>query len=127
MLKEFKEFLMKGNVIDLAVAVVIGAAFAAIIAALVEGIINPIIAAIVGQPDITQVTTSIGSAELLTGQVIGAIINFVLVGLVLFLLVKAANKAMDARKKEPEEVEVVADPEEILLLREIRDSLSTRA
>jgi len=118
---------MKGNVIDLAVAVVIGAAFAAIITALVEGIINPIIAAIVGQPDITQVTTSIGSAELLTGQVIGAIINFVLVGLVLFLLVKAANKAMDARKKEPEEVEVVADPEEILLLREIRDSLSTRA
>ncbi|MEO2105899.1 MAG: large conductance mechanosensitive channel protein MscL [Actinomycetota bacterium] len=127
MLKEFKEFLMKGNVIDFAVAVVIGAAFAAIITALVEGIINPIIAAIVGQPDITQVTTSIGSAKLLTGQVIGAIINFVLVGLVLFLLVKAANKAMDARKKEPEEVEVVADPEEILLLREIRDSLSTRA
>ena len=118
---------MKGNVIDLAVAVVIGAAFAAIITALVEGIINPIIAAIVGQPDITEVTTKIGSAQLLTGQVLGAIINFVLVGLVLFMLVKAANKAMDARKKEPEEVEVVADPEEILLLREIRDSLSTRA
>lgn len=122
MIQEFKEFIMRGNVIDLAVAVVIGAAFAAIITALVEGIINPLIALIVGQPSITEVVVTISDTDFLVGALIGQIINFVLVGFVLFLVVKGANKAMEMRK-EPEDEGEPEVPEDVLLLRDIRDSL----
>ncbi|MEE8602117.1 large conductance mechanosensitive channel protein MscL [Euzebya tangerina] len=122
MLQEFREFIMRGNVIDLAVAVVIGAAFAAIITALVEGIINPLIALLVGQPSITDVVVTISDTDFLVGQLIGQIINFVLVGFVLFLVVKGANKAMEMRKQPEDEGEPEV-PEDVQLLRDIRDSL----
>ena len=124
MVQEFKEFLLRGNVIDLAVAVVIGAAFAAIIDALVVGIIGPLIALIVGQPDFSAWTTTIGGTEFGTGLVIQAVFSFVTVGLVLFFFIKAVNKAMESRK-EPENEGEAEVPEDVLVLREIRDALRT--
>lgn len=124
MAKEIKEFLLRGNVVDLAVAVVIGIAFAAIITAIVDGIIGPLIAAIVGQPNFTQWNTVIAGTEFGTGLVISAIINFVAVGLILFFMVKAVNRLMEARRDETtDEVTIEETPEDIVLLREIRDRL----
>lgn len=126
MINEFKEFLLRGNVIDLAVAVVIGAAFTAIVTAMVEGIINPLIALLVGEQKISDVVVNVSGTEFLVGQVIGAVINFVLVGLVLFVFVKAANVLMRARRDETtQEVPEEQTPEEIVLLRQIRDRLGT--
>ncbi len=124
MIEELKTFLLRGNVVDLAVAVVIGAAFAAIITAFVDGIIGPLIAAIVGQPDFAMWTTTVLGTEFGTGLVISAIINFVAVGLVLFFMVRGVNRLMAARRREDtDEVTVQETPEEIILLREIRDKL----
>ncbi|WP_370324844.1 large conductance mechanosensitive channel protein MscL [Euzebya sp.] len=125
MISELKAFLLRGNVIDLAVAVVIGTAFIAIVTAIVEGILNPLIALIVGANSIDEATFAISGTDFLYGRVIGATINFVLVGTILFFFVKAANRLMEARRREEtEEVTVDETPEEIVLLREIRDRLS---
>lgn len=125
MINELKAFLLRGNVIDLAVAVVIGTAFIAIVTALVEGIINPLIALLVGQPAVNDVVVTISGTEFFVGQVVGATINFVLVGVVLFFFVRSANSLMAARRDETtEEVTEEETPEEILLLRQIRDRLA---
>lgn len=128
MVKELKDFLMRGNVIDLAVAVVIGAAFTAVVNAFVEGIINPLVGLLPGVSDLTGVILEIGDADFLIGSVISATIQFVMVGIVLFFMIRAYNRLMDMRK-EDEAIEVVVEspPEEVMLLREIRDSLQTRA
>lgn len=129
MVSELKAFLLRGNVIDLAVAVVIGAAFTAIITAIVEGLINPLIALVIGQPDLSAVDLTIGDdPETATvfafGRVLGAMINFLLVGLVLFAAVRGTNRLVEARRDETTDVVTPAEtPEDILLLREIRDRL----
>lgn len=92
MLKEFKEFIMKGNVIDLAVAVVIGAAFSAVINALVEGIINPIIGALTAGIALDGLSVNILGVEMVYGVLLSAIIKFIIISFVLFLIVKANNK-----------------------------------
>ena len=100
MLKGFRDFVLRGNVIDLAVAVVIGAAFGTIVTALVDNIINPLIAAIVGKPDITQVGNfAINGANFSIGAVLQAILNFLFVAAaVYFVLVAPMNKlAVDAQ------------------------------
>ncbi len=128
MISELKAFLLRGNVIDLAVAVVIGAAFTAIVTALVDNIINPLIALIFGQPDLSGVAFTISDSTFGVGNVLNAVINFVLVGLVLFFVVKAANRMMEARRnEETDEVTVEETPEDIVLLREIRDAIRTNA
>ena len=92
----FKKFIMRGNVIDLAVAVVIGAAFTQVVNALVEGIINPVLAAIVGKPDFSDLTITIRDSQILYGTFITAIINFLLVAAAIyFMVVKPMNMAMD--------------------------------
>lgn len=101
MLKEFKEFIMKGNVIDLAVAVVIGAAFSAVINALVEGIINPIIGALTAGIALDGLSVNILGVEMVYGVLLSAIIKFIIISFVLFLIVKANNKF---KKEEPAEV-----------------------
>lgn len=118
MLKEFKEFAMKGNIVDLAVAVVIGGAFGKIITALTDSIISPLIALVLGKGGMSEVTLTIGKTIFPIGLLIQAIIDFVLVAFVLFLIVKAIN----AMKKK-EEAAPSAPPEDITLLREIRDAL----
>ena len=127
MLKEFKEFLMRGNVLDLAVAVIIGAAFKAIVDSLVKDIFEPIIAMVFKADSIAGVSVKIGSATLGVGAFAAAIINFVIVGFVLFMVVKGINAAQGLVKSGKEEVaEVAAEPKAEDYLREIRDLLANK-
>lgn len=124
MIKEFKEFIMRGNVLDLAVGVIIGAAFSAIVNSLVEDLISPIIVAMTSQASIEDLSVRVGTATLTYGSFIQAIIDFLIIALVLFLIIKAANKF---KRKNPElEVEEVEIPAAELYLKEIRDLLAAQ-
>ncbi|HEX2119168.1 MAG TPA: large conductance mechanosensitive channel protein MscL, partial [Acidimicrobiales bacterium] len=102
MLKEFKAFILRGNVVDLAVGVVIGAAFAAVVTALVEGIFTPLLA-IPGETNFGDLSFSIGGGEFRYGEVINAVISFlVIAAAVFFLVVKPVNALMARRKTEPD-------------------------
>jgi large conductance mechanosensitive channel len=122
MLKEFREFALKGSVIDFAVGLVIGAAFGAIVTSLVNDIIMPIIGVLLGGVDFATLSIQVGEASIMYGKFIQAIVNFLIIAWVLFLVIKAAN-----RMRKP-----VAPPEppgpsaEETLLTEIRDLLKTR-
>ena len=120
MIKELKEFLFKGNVLDLAVAVVFGGAFGAIVTSLVEDIIMPLIAALGGAPDFS----SIKLGPIMIGNFLNAVVNFLIVGVALFFFVKAAQKALPKKEAEPEP-EPEPDPQ-IVLLEEIRDLLKNK-
>ena len=128
LLKEFKEFLMRGNVVDLAVAVIIGAAFKAIVDSLVKDIFEPIIAMVFKADSIAGVSVQIGSATLGVGAFAAAVINFVIVGFVLFMVVKGMNAVQDLAKRGQEETskEVAPEPKAEYYLREIRDLLANK-
>jgi large conductance mechanosensitive channel len=101
MLKDFREFILRGNVVDLAVAVVVGAAFGAVVDALVADIITPIIAAIGGKPDFSALDFTINSSTFKYGDLINAIISFlVIAAAVFFVVVIPMNKLIALRKKE---------------------------
>jgi large conductance mechanosensitive channel len=122
--KEFKEFALKGNLVQTAVAFVMGVAFAAVITSLVEKVIMPIIGIIFGEPSFDQVMIlEINGSEILFGAFLQAVVVFTLTALALFLFVVKPYNAMSARYEKGEE-EPPATPEDIQLLREIRDSLS---
>lgn len=124
MMKEFKEFISRGNVMDMAVGIIIGGAFTAIVSSLVADIITPIIGMLMGGINFSELAVTVGSAQLTYGNFIQAIINFLLVAWVLFLIVKAMNKMKRKEEEKPAEPEAPAEPpEDIVLLREIRDSL----
>ena len=118
MLKEFKEFAMKGNIVDLAVAVIIGGAFGKIVTALTSSIIMPIIAMILGKGGVSELSFMVGNTVFPVGIFFQAVIDFILVAFVLFLIIKAMNSA-----KKKEEAAPAVIPEDITLLREIRDAL----
>jgi len=118
MLKEFRDFAMRGNIVDLAVAVIIGGAFGKIVTALTESIIMPIISAILGKGGVSELSFTIGRTVFPIGTFLQAVIDFVLIAFVLFLMIKAMNAA---KKKEVPAPPVT--PEDIILLREIRDAL----
>src|SRR5680860_1013943 len=102
-LSEFKTFLLRGNIIELAVAFVMGLAFAAVVTSLVEDIINPIIAAIVGKPDFSDLTIDVGDAVITYGNFITTLINFVLVAAaIFFLVVKPVGAVMATVRPCPE-------------------------
>ncbi|WP_098465390.1 large conductance mechanosensitive channel protein MscL [Isoptericola jiangsuensis] len=122
----FKTFIMRGNVIDLAVGIVIGAAFTGVVSALTEGLVFPLVAAIFGEPDLTQLWTfKINEAEFSVGLFLDAVLNFLLVAAALyFVIVYPMNKLAErrARGQEPEPAPV---PEpNVVLLAEIRDLLA---
>ncbi|HEO6886464.1 large conductance mechanosensitive channel protein MscL [Streptococcus agalactiae] len=125
MIKELKEFLFKGNVLDLAVAVILGAAFNAIITSLVKDVITPLILNPVlkaaGVSNIAQLSWN-GVAY---GNFLSAVINFLIIGTTLFFIVKAANKVM-AKKPAEEEIIEVVEPTQEQLLAEIRDLLANK-
>ncbi|MBQ3662341.1 MAG: large-conductance mechanosensitive channel protein MscL [Firmicutes bacterium] len=124
MMKEFKEFISRGNVMDMAVGIIIGGAFTAIVSSLVADIITPIIGMLMGGINFSELAVTVGSAQLTYGNFIQAIINFLLVAWVLFMIVKAMNKMKRKEEEKPAEPEAPAEPpEDIVLLREIRDSL----
>ena len=130
MMTEFKEFAMRGNVIDLAVGVVIGAAFGKIVTALVDKVIMPPLGLLIGGVDFSKMAIVLRDATvdaagkdvpavvLAYGEFINALVQFVIVAFAIFLVVKAINRM----HKKPEEAPA-ATPEDVLLLREIRDSL----
>ncbi len=100
MLKGFRDFIMRGNVVDLAVAVVIGAAFGAVVTAFVADIITPLIAAIFGKPDFSQLTFTINNSKFLYGSFINAVISFLLIALaVYFVVVVPMNKLAERRAR----------------------------
>lgn len=122
-LNEFKTFAMKGNVLDLAVGVVMGSAFGAIITALVEKIIMPIVGILVGGVDISGLSLKVGEASLGYGAFLQAIINFLIIAFSIFLFVKAINTAANKLKREQKIEEVAKVDPQIELLTEIRDLL----
>ena len=101
-MKDFKEFLLRGNLVDMAVGVVIGLAFAAVISALVADLVTPLIAAIGGQPDFSQMTFTINHSKFLYGDFINAMLAFVIVAAVIYFFVVMPYTAMVSRsRKEP--------------------------
>jgi large conductance mechanosensitive channel len=131
MLKEFREFIARGNVMDLAVGIIIGAAFTAIVNSMVEDLINPIIGLVIGGVDFSDFVLRFGEGEnaatIRYGAFITAVINFLIIAWVVFLLVKGINRARalaDTGEK-PEEAAAAPTQEEVLI--EIRDILRDRA
>ena len=128
MLKEFREFINRGNVIDLAVAVIIGVAFNAIVKSLIDDIIMPLIGIVVGGLDFTDLSITIGSAVVLYGNFVQAVVNFVVIAVVVFLVVRGYNR-LQMQEEIDEEVKKESAPEpsaEEKLLAEIRDLLKER-
>src|SRR5215207_6692520 len=118
MLKEFRNFILRGNAIDLAVAVVLGAAFGAVVTSLVEDIITPIVAIVFGKPGFADLTVTINDAVIRYGEFLNALLSLLTIGAaVFFLVVKPVNLLMERRKagveREPEAV-----PEDVILLGE---------
>jgi len=104
MLKEFKDFVLRGNVVDLAVAVVIGAAFGALVAALVRDLLTPVIAAVAGEPDFSDLSFSINGSRFLYGDFLNALLAFLSISaVVFFLVVKPVNLLMSRLGPKPEE------------------------
>lgn len=120
-ISEFKAFAMRGNVVDLAVAVVIGAAFGKIVSSLVENIITPIIGVLLGGVNFTHWSFQMGEASIAYGAFIQSIFDFIVIALAIFMAIRFLAKLQKPEEKKEEPPK--ADPEEVVLLREIRDSL----
>ena len=136
MIKEFRDFAMRGNVIDMAVGIIIGAAFGTIVKTMVDKVIMPPIGLVLGGVDFSDLKlvlqqasvdaegVEIAEVAILYGELFNAILSFLIVAFCLFLIIKAMNKATAAMEKEKEAAPPPAPAEEVVLLREIRDSLN---
>jgi large conductance mechanosensitive channel len=119
LLDEFKKFAMRGNVVDLAVAVIIGIAFGAVVSAFTDGVLMAFIAAIFGEPNFDSLTFDVGDGVILYGAFLTAVVNFLLIAFALFLIIRAIERVMPRRVEE-------SGPSEVDLLIEIRDELRAR-
>jgi large conductance mechanosensitive channel len=119
MWQEFKDFISRGNLVELAVAVILGLAFNQVVQSLVIGVFTPLIGAIFGEPDLSALTIRVGRSALQIGFFLDALISFLITAFVLFLVVKAYNRAFP-KEEEP------AGPTEVELLTEVRDELRRR-
>lgn len=125
---EFKEFISKGDVMSMAVGIIIGGAFTAIVNSLVGDVITPLLGIIIGGIDFTGIKVTVGGAELMVGNFIQAVIVFLLTALVIFWMMKAFNRVFakkEAEAEAPAAPEPSPVPEDIQLLREIRDLLQS--
>lgn len=121
MLDEFKSFALKGNLLDLAVAVIIGGAFGLVVKSFTEDVLMAILGAIVGKPNFDQLVLELGDGKVFYGKFLTQSVNFVFIAFAVFLVVKAANAVIAKREEEP------AEPsDEVKLLTEIRDALANR-
>lgn len=126
-MKEFKEFISRGNVMDMAVGVIIGGAFTTIVTSLVEDIFMPLIGIVSGGIDLTGLVITVNGAILKYGVFLQNVLNFLIVAFCMFLVVKSINKMHDRLHKQDETVEEApVDSDEVKLLREIRDILSEK-
>lgn len=123
---EFKEFISRGSVMDLAVGVIMGSAFTAIVTSLVDNIITPLLGIILNGVNFSELSVQVGDATIKYGMFIQSVINFLLISLVIFCMVKALNTARNKlnRKKEAEAQEEAAADPQVVLLEEIRDLLA---
>lgn len=126
MLKEFKEFALKGNVLDMAVGVIIGGAFGKIVSSLVADILMPLIGILIGGMSFSELSVTIGTAVFNYGLFIQAIVDFLIIAFSIFLFVKLINKAMRKKKVEPAPEPKPEPSREELLLAEIRDLLKEK-
>ncbi len=124
--REFRDFVLRGNVLDLAVAVVIGAAFTTVVNSLVANVLTPFIAAIFGQPSFGDINFDIGDATIEIGLFFEAVVNFLIVAAVIFFFVIKPVNLLLERRKRGEAPADLPTPEDIQLLREIRDLLKQR-
>jgi large conductance mechanosensitive channel len=124
MIQEFRDFIARGNVMDMAVGIIMGAAFTAIVTSLVDDLVNPLIGLFVGGMDFSGMSVGVGDAQFMYGNFINAVIKFLIIAWVVFLLVKGVNrvKAM-AERDEDVAPEVDTGPTEKDLLMDIRDAL----
>ena len=120
-ISEFKTFIERGNVIDLAVGVVVGSAFSGIVNSILNDILMPFIGIILGGLDFSNLSFKIGESVILFGSFINNVINFFIISICVFFLVKFINKI--TKKKTKEEVKEIKKSDEVLLLEEIRDEL----
>ena len=125
LIKEFKEFAMKGNVMDMAVGVIIGGAFGKIVSSLVNDILIPLIGIVTGGIDFSGLKATIGEANITYGQFIQNILDFIIVAFCIFLMLKAINK-LNRKKEEPAAPEAPKGPTQEELLAEIRDLLKNK-
>ena len=125
MIKEFKEFIARGNVIDMAVGVIIGGAFGKIVTSVVNDLLMPLIGVVSGGIDFTGLKFKIGEAEILYGNFLQNVIDFLIIAFCIFILVKIVNK-VTRKKEEVVEEKPVPKPEDVVLLEEIRDLLKQK-
>lgn len=127
MIKGFKDFVMRGNVVDLAVAVVIGAALGAVVTSIVDNIITPLLAATGGVEDVSQLWTfTVNEAVFSFGAVAAAILNFLFIAAAVYFVIVMPMNRLAERRKRGVEPEPAAPAEDVLLLQEIRDLLAAR-
>lgn len=124
-LQEFKEFILRGNVLDLAVGVIIGGAFSKIVSSLVNDVLMPLIGILIGGVDFKNLTLTIGDAKITYGNFIQNVIDFLIIAACIFVIVKIINKIIKPLKKE-EPKEEPKKPDDIVLLEEIRDLLKKK-
>lgn len=128
MLKGFKDFLLRGSVVDLAVAVVIGAAFGKVLSGLLDGLVNPLIAAVAGKPNLDSVGTfTLNHATFSLGLLLTPLVNFACVAAGIYFLVVLPLNRLAERRARGVEPKTMAPSEEVALLTEIRDSLRVRS
>ena len=125
-IKEFKEFIARGNVIDLAVGVIVGSAFGKIVTSLVNDILMPIIGVILGGINFTSLTIKFNDATIYYGNFIQNVIDFLIVAFCIFIFVKAINTITSKHKKKEEKKEEAKKSDEVVLLEEIRDLLKNK-
>lgn len=123
MLREFREFINRGNVMDLAVAVILGVAFGAIVTSLVDDIIMPVIGVVIGGINFSGLSVTIGDAVIAYGNFIQAVVNFLIIAFVVFMLVRTLNNMQKRFAREVKEAPPPEAPADIQLLAEIRDLL----
>lgn len=119
MLKEFKEFIARGNVMDMTVGIIVGSAFTTIVKDLVAYLINPLIGLFIGKIDLSNIVFTVGAAQFKVGSFLNAVINFLIIAFVVFLLVKGVNHFRSKKEEAPEEVPSA----EVQYLKEIAETL----
>ncbi|MBE6139225.1 MAG: large-conductance mechanosensitive channel protein MscL [Firmicutes bacterium] len=123
MIKEFKTFISRGNVVDLAVGVVVGGAFSKIVTSLVDNIIMPIVGILIGGIDFTRLSLTIFDVQIQFGLFLQNIVDFLIIALCIFMVIKLINKFIHKKEEKKEEPKPPVKSDEVILLEEIRDLL----
>lgn len=124
-ISEFKEFISKGNVLDMAVGVIIGGAFSKIVSSLVNDVMMPLIGIIIGGHDFTNLSIKVGNVKIMYGSFLQNVVDFLIVAFCLFTVIKIINRFKKKQEKNENKEKIKTPSEEVMLLSEIRDLLKT--